>query len=105
MITPVATPIAVDSARHDAAAKSILSFVAKADVRTLTRLFPIKIVIRSLSVLFLRYLSVLAPNLRFLTSVSMVWSGIDMNAISLPEKNADNQNNTINIMIDVGSIE
>lgn len=104
VIIHVAIPIVADSGHQAFSAISILIFVASADVLTFTRLFQINIVMRSLSTLLFRYLSIFAPNLRFLINASTVYDGIDMKAISLPEKNADKRKSTINNAIDRGSM-
>lgn len=104
VITQVATHIAIDSWNQDFEAKSRAIFVANADVNTFTRLFQRSMVISNLSTLLFSNFNVLAQKLRFLISVSIVCEGIDMNAISLHEKNADKANNTTKIRRDKGSI-
>ena len=78
--------------------------MANAAVNVLTKLFHIKIVIRSLSVFDLSFFSSLAQNFLCFKKASTLCSGTDIKAVSDPEKNADNRNKIIKIIIVIGSI-
>ena len=100
----VAIPIATLCSIPAFSANWILIDVAIDAVSTLTRLFPIKMVIRSLSFFSLSFLSIFAPALRCLRRLSTVWSARDMSAISLHEKKADSPKSITKISIDMGSM-
>ena len=89
VITKVAAHTANPSSNPDVLPTSIASFVAKAAMRVLTRLFQMRIVIRSLSVLSFNHISCCALLLPFLTNDSIRCLGTDIIPISLEEKNAD----------------
>jgi len=82
----------------------IAILVAKAAVRTFIKLFQISIVIKSLSLLDFNFFNSLAPNFLCFKKASTLCSGIDIKAVSLPEKNADKRNKTKKINIVTGSI-
>jgi hypothetical protein len=72
VIAAVETPIARDSWYHEASATSIAILAAKDAISVFTRLFPMRIVIKSLSVFFLSFWSVTAQNFFFFTRASML---------------------------------
>jgi len=104
VITHVEIHIARLCSIHDDCAISRLILVANDAVKTLTKLFPIKMVMSSFSFLALSFWSILAPGFFCLTKASILCAGNDMKAISLPEKNADKPKNNIKIKIDADSI-
>ena len=96
VIIMVAAPTANPSSNPDVLPISIAIFVAKAAIRVLTRLFPMRIVMRSLSVLSFNHISCSARLLPFLMRRSIRCLGTDIIPISLEEKNADAITKNIN---------
>ena len=94
--THVDTHIAVLCATHKPLDICIAIVVANDAVKTFTKLFHIKIVISNLSLLAFNFFNSLDPNFFCFTKASILCSGIDINAVSLLEKNADNKNKTTN---------
>jgi hypothetical protein len=82
----------------------IAILVANDAVKTFTRLFHINNVISNLSLLALIFFNSLAQNFFCFIKASILCSGIDINAVSLPEKNADKRNKITKISIVTGSI-
>lgn len=101
---PVARPIPYPPGRLRDSANLMAATVASAEAQTLTRLLPMRIVMRSLSFFFLILESDFAPARHSLTYPWMVCWESDIRAISVPEKNADNPTSNAKIKKDVGSI-
>jgi hypothetical protein len=104
VIIQVDIQIAKLCSAQDALAISILIFVAKEAVVTLTKLFHIRIVISNLSELLFNNFKLFAPIFLCFTNESILWFARDIKAISLQEKKADKPNKSINRIIDKGSI-
>jgi hypothetical protein len=78
--------------------------VAKAAVKVFTKLFQIRIVIKSLSLFSLIFLRDLLQNFPCFKSDSSLCSGKLIKANSVPEKNAESKNKIINKIMSKGSI-
>jgi hypothetical protein len=70
----------------------------------LTILFHIRIAINTLSFSFLQYFKYFAQRLCCFTNVSTLCCGIDVNAVSLPEKNIESRIKIMKLTIENGSI-
>jgi len=103
VIIQVAIHIAILSSIQEVLANSVAITVAKAAVNVLTKLFQIKIVIRSLSLLSFIYLRSFDQNLHSLRKASILCEGRLIRASSVPEKNPESTNNTTNKAIVKGS--
>jgi len=102
--TQVAIHMAILSAVQKPLAKSKAILVAKDAVNTFTKLFHINIVINNLSLSDFNLLNSFAPNFFCFKNASILCFGIDIKAVSLPEKNADKKNNKIKTNIVTKSI-
>gem|GEM_PF-1375137 len=91
-------------ATHKEFAIFIAILVAKDAVKIFTKLFQTNKVISNLSLLDLSFFNSTAQNFFCLIKASTLYSGIDVNAVSLPEKNADKKNKTKKTIIKTGSI-
>jgi len=102
---PVAIQIAADSENgsQPEVASEIAKLVAKAAVKVLTKLFQIKIVISSLSLFVLIFLRAFDQYFFCFNKLSNLWSAKLIRANSVPEKNAERKNKTINRTISKGS--
>jgi hypothetical protein len=78
--------------------------VAKDADQIFTILFHIKIAIRTLSLSFLQYLRYCAQRLCCFRNVSTLCCGIDVRAVSLPEKNMESRIKIVKLIIENGSI-
>ena len=103
VITHVAIQTASQASIHDFTARSVAITVASAAVNVFTRLFPMRIVIRSLSFFSFIYLRSFDQNFPSFTRASILCDGRLINANSVHEKNHDNKNKTTNIIMVMGS--
>ena len=78
--------------------------VAKEADHILTILFQIRIAINTLSFCFLQYFRYFAQLLCCFDKVSTLCCGIEVNAVSLPEKNIESRIKTMKLITENGSI-
>ena len=78
--------------------------VAKDADPTFTILFQIRIAIKTLSFSFLQYFRYLTQRLCCFENVSTLCCGIDVRAVSLPEKNIESRIKITKLIIENGSI-
>jgi hypothetical protein len=78
--------------------------VAKEADQIFTILFQIRIAIKTLSLSFLQYFKYFDQCLCCFENVSTLCCGIDVNAVSLPEKNIESRIKTTKLIIENGSI-
>ena len=87
VITQVATHTATEASIHELAAIPVAITVAKAAVNVFTKLFQIRIVMRSLSLLCLINFRSFDQNFHSFTRASILCEGKLIKASSVPEKN------------------